>query len=362
MSRFSNTVSVMSVTGLVVAAMVSVTPPSSAAGGTCTGTAPTVCTFAAAVDPYTFTVPSGVTSLSVVAIGGGGGNASDAGRGGAGGYGGGGAQVTSTLAVNPGSVLVVDVGRGGDSPGSPGGGDGGNGSYVGTGGTDLISAGGGGGGGYDGGGAGSAGSAGNGGSGGAGGSAAGGPGLEYGGGGGGAYGKGGAGGKGGSPGGQGVDSGASPGGDGGAGYGGGGGGGFGGGGGGGYSTGIVAGGGGAGGSAGPAGSTFATAQNSGGGGGSVTISYTSRAPTPPQIGGKFRVRIQTNTKIAYLWTGLANVTVTVKQKHAAKLVGQAGAVGRYRLTLRRTVRRGDIVKVTITKPGYDPLVMRLRAR
>lgn len=58
-----------------------------------------------------FSVPSGVTSIDVVAIGGRG--------GGSGGLGGFGAVASATLAVTPGQVLYVDVGGNGEAGGNP---------------------------------------------------------------------------------------------------------------------------------------------------------------------------------------------------------------------------------------------------
>jgi hypothetical protein len=121
---------------------------------------------------YTWTVPSGVTSITVVAIGGGGagGNAPNA-------TGGSGAEVTSVLAVQAGDTVAIYVGGGGGS-GLEGGGGGGL-TYVGDGPSNFIIAGGGGGGGGGpfedgaGGNAGSPGSSGSGGGGGGGGGGAG---------------------------------------------------------------------------------------------------------------------------------------------------------------------------------------------
>ena len=55
------------------------------------------------VGAATFTVPAGVTSISVVAVGGGGGGTYN-------GLGGAGARVTSTVSVTPGQVLDLFVG------------------------------------------------------------------------------------------------------------------------------------------------------------------------------------------------------------------------------------------------------------
>lgn len=252
---------------------------------------------------YTWTVPAGVSSIQIVAIGAGGGGGgmwgTNAGR-----VGGAGAIVASTRSVTAGQVLNLVVGGGGGTgasgPGSGGsytcgaGGGGGGSSNVDSGTTDQIIAGGGGGGGScnnatnggSGGGTGGAGGAGGatgiatGGSGGTGGiGGAGGVGRLSSNGVRGSDGSGGAGGNGGN------NSGSYPGGLGGSGVGagiggingtnnlaGGGGGGYGGGG-----TGTRPGtGGGAGGSTGPAGSTYAPAINGGasatnGGGGSIVI-------------------------------------------------------------------------------------------
>ena len=104
-----------------------------------------VSTFATPGD-YTFTVPAGVTSLGVLAIGGGGGGGSDNGSGG------GGAQVTvNSFAVAPDEQLSLHVGSGG---GVQGGGDD---SSIDAGLTHQIIAGGGGGSGFAGGSVGGAG-------------------------------------------------------------------------------------------------------------------------------------------------------------------------------------------------------------
>jgi uncharacterized protein YjdB len=84
---------------------------------------------------YTWIVPAGVTSIQIVATGGGGGGTGGA-IGNAGSAGGNGAIVTSTLTVNPGDSLSVSVGGGGGGGGpglsgiSPGGGGGGGSSSV----------------------------------------------------------------------------------------------------------------------------------------------------------------------------------------------------------------------------------------
>lgn len=253
---------------------------------------------------YTWTVPAGVTSINVTAIGGGGGGGGMWGAS-AGATGGAGAVVKSTLGVTPGQVLMLVVGGGGGAgasgPGSGGfytcggGGGGGGSTDVDAATSNPIIAGGGGGGGScteqtAGGSAGAAGGAGNagvtnstsattGGSGGSGGiGGAGGTGTMATPGAAGGNGSGGSGGAGGSngssyPGGTGGSgSGAGTGGSdvnndgaggGGGGYGGGG-------------TGTQGTGGGGGGSVGPAGTTYAPASNGGGsavqgGNGSIVI-------------------------------------------------------------------------------------------
>ena len=248
---------------------------------------------------YTWTVPAGVTSIKVVAIGGGGGGGGMSGTS-AGSAGGAGGTVTSTLTVTPGQSLALFVGGGGGAGTSApsgtygAGGGGGASSNVDARAADqIIAGGGGGGGGYSpqtsaggkGGGVSGAGGAGGtngsitGGSGGAGGTGgAGGSSVMMTGANGGS-GSGGGGGGGGSNGGTSYPGGAGGNGTG-AGTGGndtnndlsgGGGGGFGGGG-----SGVQGTGGGAGGSTGPSGSTFAPATNSGGsaaagGNGSIVI-------------------------------------------------------------------------------------------
>jgi hypothetical protein len=231
---------------------------------------------------YIWTVPDGVTSIQMVATGGGG--------GGDGFNGGNGGVVTATLSVTAGETLALDVGGGGGGVGIGGGGGSSN---VDAGSAHQIIAGGGGGSGGgiggdstggDGGGAGTSGgsngnvgnpTAGNGGSGGTGG--AGGPAGGGNAGSAGGNGNGGPGGAGGN-GGVGGTSGTSGTGSGGAGgnecCGGGGGGGYGGGGGAG-SGGMGDGGGGGGGSTGPAGAAFTVGTNGGvsanGGDGSIVI-------------------------------------------------------------------------------------------
>jgi hypothetical protein len=253
---------------------------------------------------YTWTVPEGLASISIVATGGGGGGGGLSGSI-AGPVGGAGALVTSTLSVTPGQVLNLIVGGGGQS-GTNGPSLGGGGYYFGAGGGgggsttvnagtshQIIAGGGGGGGSINGGAGGDAG--GTNGTGGNGGNAYGGAMTGGGGGSGGTGGPAGTdfGGPGGSPGsdgnggpgGLGGSNGSYPGGTGGSSAGsgagangtaglwsGGGGGGFGGGGTGGHSTG-----GGAGGSTGPLGTTYGPAGNGGGsatngGDGSIVIS------------------------------------------------------------------------------------------
>lgn len=225
----------------------------------------------------TFTVPAGITSLTVTATGGGGGGGGNGGRA----YGGGGgAIVTSTLSVTPGQNLSLYVGGGGFH--SPYGGGGGGSTNVDAGSAHQIIAGGGGGaaasgaggkggspwGGWGGGGNGNSGNGGGNGTGGysdinSGGNGNGGDG----GGGSNGYGLGGSGGFGYGTGGDGGGSYGGPSGGGGGGYGGGGGG----------AGANDGGGGGGGGSIGPAGSTYRVAAfgdgNGRGADGSIVISY-----------------------------------------------------------------------------------------
>lgn len=98
----------------------------------------------------TYTVPAGITSITVKAWGGGGaGGNGDGGTTGTGGNGGGGGYAKAVLSVTPGETLDVTVGSGGADSGtvSSGGGNGGGFSAVQRSGTYLIQAGGGGGGG-----------------------------------------------------------------------------------------------------------------------------------------------------------------------------------------------------------------------
>ena len=239
---------------------------------------------------YNWTVPAGVTSLQIVAIGGGGGGSGALSIDGSGSAGGSGAMVTATLSVTPGQLIALVVGGGGTAGANfPNGlcgvgGGGGGASSLDVGNADQVIAGGGGGGGGScggvgltggfGGGPGGAGGAGagiyggNGGSGGIGGAAAlyggaaGGNGSGGAGGNGGANGPypGGAGGIGGLGGGAGAN-GSYEGGGGGGGYGGGG---------------TYYGGGGAGGSTDASGTGYSAASNAGavavsGGDGSIAI-------------------------------------------------------------------------------------------
>jgi len=94
---------------------------SAAAASNCSTSGATVtCTYTGAGE-QTFTAPGGVTSLQVTATGGAGGRGMYVGRGGSG------AQVTTTLAVNPGDTLYVEVGGNGDGGGAGGVGGGGSG-------------------------------------------------------------------------------------------------------------------------------------------------------------------------------------------------------------------------------------------
>lgn len=100
--------------------------PPSTSGGTDT------CTYNASGAIDTFTVPPGVTSVTITALGAGGGSAGDGTAGGAG------AGETGTFAVTPGATLDVIAGQAGFHgypendflPGGPGGGGGGGGSFV----------------------------------------------------------------------------------------------------------------------------------------------------------------------------------------------------------------------------------------
>jgi hypothetical protein len=96
----------------------------------------------------TFTVPTGVTSITVKAWGAGGGGGGGSGSSGVGGGGGGGGFAQATISVTPGWSLNVSVGSGGNNAATNSdGGNGGGFSAVQHSGTYLIQAGGGGGGG-----------------------------------------------------------------------------------------------------------------------------------------------------------------------------------------------------------------------
>ena len=84
----------------------------------------------------TFTVPSGVTNITIIAAGGKGGN-------GNGGTGGSGARIQGDFSVSPGQVITIVVGDQGQKYHNAGGGGGGTGSIIN--GTPLIISGGGGG-------------------------------------------------------------------------------------------------------------------------------------------------------------------------------------------------------------------------
>ena len=81
----------------------------STSGGTDT------CTYGATGSPDTFSLPTGVTSITITALGAGGGTTT-------GSEGGGGADETGTFAVTRGTTLDVIVGQAGDFDGSGGGG------------------------------------------------------------------------------------------------------------------------------------------------------------------------------------------------------------------------------------------------
>jgi N-acetylneuraminic acid mutarotase len=92
-----------------------------------------------------YTVPTGISSLTVKAWGAGGGGGGGSGSTGAGGSGGGGGFSQSTITVTPGETLTVNVGTAGKATGSGGGGGGFSALLRST--TYLLQAGGGGGGG-----------------------------------------------------------------------------------------------------------------------------------------------------------------------------------------------------------------------
>ena len=92
---------------------------------------------------FPWVVPSGITEISAVAIGGGGGGSGgDGGRGEPNGGGGGGGLAYGTFAVTPGESLTITVGTGGVSP-SGGAGGAGNISSIARGATVLLAGGGG---------------------------------------------------------------------------------------------------------------------------------------------------------------------------------------------------------------------------
>lgn len=96
----------------------------------------------------TFTVPAGVTSITVEAWGAGGGGGNGSGGSGSGGAGGGGGFAQADIAVTPGESLTLNIGSGGmKASAASDGGYGGGFSAVLRGGTYLVQAGGGGGGG-----------------------------------------------------------------------------------------------------------------------------------------------------------------------------------------------------------------------
>jgi hypothetical protein len=113
-------------------------------------------TFATAGGPYSWTVPSGITSVNVVATGGGGGGEGGNQYGDATGSGGWGGEVTTSLTVSSTPSLTITVGGGGGGAGAGtgqyagGSGGGGGASSVNPGSTEQIIAGGGGGGGVNG--------------------------------------------------------------------------------------------------------------------------------------------------------------------------------------------------------------------
>jgi hypothetical protein len=88
-----------------------------------------------------FTIPTGVTSISAVVIGGGGGGAAsiNSGNSTSGGGGGGGLSWKNNIPVTPGEILTVVVGAGGTGVGDYTGGNGGD-SYIARGGTILLKA------------------------------------------------------------------------------------------------------------------------------------------------------------------------------------------------------------------------------
>ena len=102
--------------------------------------------YTSASGAFSFTVPTGVTQVSAVAIGGGGGGSGgESGRNEGMGGGGGGGLAYGTFAVTPGETLTVNVGAGGTSSSGASGTAGGASTIL-RGGTTLLSGGGGGGG------------------------------------------------------------------------------------------------------------------------------------------------------------------------------------------------------------------------
>lgn len=87
---------------------------------------------------YTFIVPTGITSISAVCVGGGGG-ATDTGPFGTRAGGGGALSYSNGISTTPGESLTVQVGAGGVGPSGPGGRIGGT-SSISRGGTTLLSA------------------------------------------------------------------------------------------------------------------------------------------------------------------------------------------------------------------------------
>ena len=102
------------------------------------GTTSEVFNFTGAIQ--TFTVPAGVTSITIEALGAGGGSGAAGGNTAAGGAGGKGSRATGTLAVTPGQVLNIFVGGQGATPtaGFNGGGNGGSTNSGGGGGASDV--------------------------------------------------------------------------------------------------------------------------------------------------------------------------------------------------------------------------------
>jgi hypothetical protein len=153
------------VAAMALPAAVIVSPGAATAESHCTGTTTITCTYTS-TDEQTFDVPTGVTSIHVVLIGG---KGAASGVGGAGGFG---ARVEGDLVVTPNTTLYVQVtlgaGGGGGAGGFAGGGGGGGSDIRTVTRTDaatlasrlVVAAGGGGGGGFGGGAGGNAGAAG----------------------------------------------------------------------------------------------------------------------------------------------------------------------------------------------------------